>query len=77
MLGVALPALEAEVRAIKALGAPAEDEAQVAGIIAATQEGIDQVRADPVGVVDQGPPAAFRRAARLSRAYGSQECGLR
>lgn len=77
VLGVAVPALEAEVRAIKALGSPAGDEEQVAGIIAATQQGIDQVRADPVGVVDRGPPAAFRRAAKLSRAYGSQECGLR
>jgi len=77
VLGVAVPALEAEVRAIKALGVPAGDEDQVAGIIAATEQGIDQVRADPVSVVDQGPPAAFRRAAKLSRAYGSQECGLR
>jgi len=77
VLGVAVPALEAEVRAIRALGAPAGDDDEVEGIIAATEEGIEQVRADPVGVVDRGPPPAFRRAARLARAYGSQECGLR
>ena len=72
-----MPALEAEVRAIRALGAPAGDEAQVEAIVAATEEGIEQMRADPVAVIDRGPPAAFRRAGRLARAYGSQECGLR
>ncbi len=77
VLSVAVPALEAEVRAIRALGAPAGDEAQVEAIVAATEEGIEQVRADPVAVIDRGPPAAFRRAGRLARAYGSQECGLR
>ncbi len=77
VLGVAIPALEAEVRAIRALGAPAGDEREVEAIVAATEDGIDEIRADPVGVVDRGPPPALRRAAKLSRAYGSQECGLR
>ena len=77
VLGVAIPALEAEVRAIRALGAPKGDEREVEAIVAATEDGIDEIRADPVGVVDRGPPAALRRAAQLSRAYGSQECGLR
>ena len=77
VIGVAIPALEAEVRAIRALGAPQGDEQAVDAIVATTEEGIDEIRADPVGAVDRGPPAALRRAAKLSRAYGSQECGLR
>jgi hypothetical protein len=72
---VVIPALEAEVRAIRALGAPAGDERRVEAILAATERGIEQIRADPVGVLD-GPPPALREAGRLARAYGSAECGV-
>jgi hypothetical protein len=72
---VVVPALEVEVRAIRSLGAPSGDEAQVEAILAATEEGIAQVETDPVAVLD-GPPPALRRAGRLARAYGSRECGV-
>jgi hypothetical protein len=75
-LGIAVPALEAEVQAIDSLGAPRGDEREVEAIIAATERGIAQIKADPVGVVD-GPPPALRKAGRLARAYGSTECELR
>jgi hypothetical protein len=75
VIGVVVPALEAEVRAIRALGAPAGDRARVEAIIAATERGIDQILADPVAVLD-GPPPALRRAGGLARAYGSRECGV-
>ena len=72
---VVVPALEAEVRAIEALGAPASDRGQVEAIVAATERGIAQIEADPVAVLD-GPPPALREAGRLARAYGSRECGV-
>ncbi len=75
VLGVVVPALEAEVRAIRALGAPSGDAPQVEAIIAATERGIAEVRADPVAVLD-GPPPALREAGRLARAYGSRHCGV-
>jgi len=75
VIGVAVPALEAEVRAIRALGVPEGDERRVEAIIAATERGIEQIRADPVGVLD-GPPPALREAGRLARAYGSENCGF-
>lgn len=75
VIGVVIPALEAEVRAIRALGAPAGDEGRVEAIVAATERGITQVRSDPVAVLD-GPPPALREAGRLARAYGSQKCGV-
>jgi hypothetical protein len=75
VLAVVVPALEAEVRAIEALGAPAGDEREVEAIVAATERGIAQIRADPVAVLD-GPPPALRKAGRLARAYGSNECGV-
>ena len=75
-LGVVIPALESEVAAIGALGAPEGDEDQVEAILAATEAGIEQIEANPRDLVD-GPPPALRRAADLARAYGSQECGIR
>ena len=76
VISVAIPALEAEVRAIGAIGAPPGDEREVNAIIAATEAGIEELRADPQIVVD-GPPPALRRAGRLARAYGSRECDVR
>jgi hypothetical protein len=76
VLAVAIPALEAEVRAIRAIGVPAGDAKEVDAIIAATERGIAELRADPAIAVNGAPPG-LRAAARLSRAYGSQECGLR
>ena len=76
VIGVAIPALESEVRAIRAIGAPAGDGQEIDAILAATQEGIEQIRADPQAVLD-GPPPALRRAGRLARAYGSAECDVR
>jgi hypothetical protein len=75
-LAIAVPALEAEVRAIGALGAPRGDEREVEAIVAQTERGIEQIRADPARVVN-GPPPALRRAGRLAAAYGSEECEVR
>ena len=74
-LGVAVPALEAEARAIGALGAPPGDEAEVAAILSATERGIRQIEADPRALVD-GPPPALTRAQRLAESYGSTQCGF-
>ncbi len=76
VIGVAIPALESEVRAIRAIGTPAGDEHEVDAIIAATEEGIEQIRADPQDALN-GPPPALRRAGRLARSYGSAECDVR
>jgi hypothetical protein len=76
VIGVAIPALEAEVRAIRALGVPTGDEREIEAIVAATERGIAQIRADPARVLD-GPPPALREAGRLARAYGSAECDVR
>jgi hypothetical protein len=76
VLRIVVPTLRSEVDAIGALGAPAGDEARVEAILAATERGIRQIEADPVGVLD-GPPPALREAGRLAQAYGSVECDLR
>jgi hypothetical protein len=75
-LGIVVPALEAEVRAIGALPVPAGDEPEVEAILAATERGIAQIEADPAGIVD-GPPPGLREAGRLAEGYGSRQCGVR
>ena len=74
-LDVAVPALEAEVAAIDAIGVPKGDEAKVRAILDATEKGIAQIEADPRGLVD-GPPPGLREAQRLAEAYGSKQCGF-
>jgi hypothetical protein len=76
VLKIVVPTLHSEVEAIRSLGAPAGDEGKVRAILAATERGIRQIEADPVGVLD-GPPPALREAGRLAQAYGSAECDLR
>lgn len=73
--GVVIPALEAEVQAIEALGEPAEDADQVRMILAVTKQGIEAVRRDPGSLLD-GPPKELVEANRLSKKFGAEECGL-
>jgi hypothetical protein len=75
-IGVVIPALESEVRAIRALGAPEGDEQEVEEILRATEEGIAAIERDPRGLLE-GVPAPLRRAQRLAETYGSRQCGFR
>lgn len=74
-LEIAVPALETEVRAIGSIPVPVGDEAEVAAILEATEEGIAQIEADPRALAD-GPPPGLRKAQRLAESYGSQQCGF-
>ena len=75
-LRVVVPALEGEVKAIRALGAPPGDGPEVDAILAATERGIAAIEQDPRGLED-GVPAPLREAERLARRYGSEQCGFR
>jgi len=75
-LRIVVPALESEVRAIRALGAPEGDEREVGAILAATEAGIASIEDDPRALLD-GVPPQLSRAQRLAQAYGSAQCGFR
>ena len=75
-LSLVVPALETEVRAIRALGVPDGDERPVEAILAATEEGIAAIEAHPRDLLN-GVPQPLRRAQQLAEAYGSQQCGFR
>lgn len=74
-LEVVVPALESEVAAIGALGAPEGDEDEVQGILDATEAGIAEIEADPQALLD-GPTDSLRRAEMLASQYGSSQCGI-
>jgi hypothetical protein len=80
-LGTLIPRLEEEIRAIRALGIPPGDEKKVEEILAATRQGIAQikrqVREDPQALRQGANPPAIDRANKLARDYGSFECGTR
>jgi len=75
-IDLVVPALESEVAAIGALGAPKGDEDQVQAILDATEAGITEIEADPRSLLD-GVPDSLREAEMLARQYGSQQCGIR
>ena len=75
-ISIVVPALESEVAAIDALGAPEGDEETVEAILDATRAGISEIESDPQSLLD-GPPPSLAEAERLARAYGSQQCGIR
>lgn len=74
-LRIAVPALETEVRAIAAIPPPDGDEAEIEAILAATEQGITEIEADPRRLAD-GPPPGLQKAQRLAESYGSQQCGF-
>jgi hypothetical protein len=76
VLRIVIPALETEVEAISAIGAPDGDEDKIDRILDATQQGIDELRADPLSALE-GPPPGLREAGRLAAAYGSDSCDAR
>ena len=76
VIGIVIPALEAEVDAISSLGAPAGDEEKVRAIIAAVETGISELQADPLSALE-GPPPGLVQAGRLASAYGSRTCDVR
>lgn len=71
---VLVPSVEKQVNQIKALGAPAGDEAKVKAILDAADQGVAKGKQDPLVLVkDSGDP--FKRANKLARDYGLNVCG--
>jgi hypothetical protein len=73
---VVIPSLREQLADLRALTPPTGDEATVAAIYDAAEQGIEELAADPAQFNDQG---AVRRslttARQLARRYGFFECG--
>jgi hypothetical protein len=72
-----LPAGATQIDRIKSLGVPAGDEATVATILEAIQNGLEEAGNHPVRFVRalSAEYAPFAEAERLAAAYGFKECG--
>jgi hypothetical protein len=71
-LDVIVPAFRTTIDEIRALGAPAGDEAQIEELLAAAEEGADRVEQDPLSIFEQDEPS---EADRLAADYGLDSCG--
>jgi hypothetical protein len=74
-LRIAAPKLQDEVDAVRSLGAPKGDEQEVDRILAASEQGVEEIRQDPELIAGGDAPPGLKKAGRLAKAYGSTECG--
>ena len=72
---ILIPSVQKQVDDIRALGAPAGDEAQVKAITDAAQQGIDAMKKDPSTVTQSDKTGPFAQANKLANAYGLTVCG--
>jgi hypothetical protein len=70
-----VPAVQAQVDALKALGAPAGEEATVANIINTAQADLDKVKSEPTLVVHGVD--VFANFAKIAHPYGLTSCAPR
>jgi hypothetical protein len=68
-----IPNIEEQVTAIKALPAPAGDQAQVTKIVDSAQSALDKAKQDPASITGNGP-GPFAQTNKLARAYGLTVC---
>jgi hypothetical protein len=73
--------LEKEVEDLRALGAPAGDEAKIEKIVKLTEDALEEARAEPetyvVGDEYRSGFEHYGKAYKLARGYGMTECPLR
>jgi hypothetical protein len=70
-----IPTIQGEIDGVKALGAPAGDEAQVKAITDSAQSALDKGKADPTLLLQSGKKNPFAKSNKLANAYGLTVCG--
>jgi hypothetical protein len=70
-----VPSLEDTLTKLRALEAPAGDEAETAAIYDALEDGLNELKQDPSMFVESGSGGAFDRANQLAQSYGFKQCG--
>jgi hypothetical protein len=68
---IAVPALQVQVDAIRALPPPSGDEEQITAMLDAVQDGVDKIKSDP-SAIEADP---LKQADQLAQDYGLQQCG--
>jgi hypothetical protein len=71
---VLIPNIRQELDAIRALGAPSGEEAEVEKVLAAAEKGLKQGEEDPGAMIKEGE-GPFKEANQLAREFGLVKCG--
>jgi hypothetical protein len=70
---VVAPSVRKQGEEIAELGAPSGDEAEIEAIVAAVEEGADELEEDPGLLIDNKNPLA--KSSKLAASYGLKVCG--
>jgi ABC-type glycerol-3-phosphate transport system substrate-binding protein len=73
IVAVVAPSVRKQGEEIAELGAPSGDEAEVEAIVAAVEEGADELEKDPGLLIDNKNPLA--KSSKLAASYGLKVCG--
>jgi hypothetical protein len=71
---VVMPVVEAQIEAVRELGAPAGDEAEVGAMLEAQQDAVDRVKELETMNPNEGVVEHFEQAIRAYEAYGLNGC---
>jgi hypothetical protein len=69
----AIPIVQGEINGVRALPAPAGDQAKVTKLVYAVQKDLDKVKANPALLAGKRDP--FKDANKLAKVYGLTVCG--
>jgi hypothetical protein len=74
---VIVPNLKREIKELRALGVPSDDEDRVDAFISAVEEGLETAEGNPQAAVSSSSEAIFGISSRLAKEYGLEVCGSR
>jgi hypothetical protein len=69
------PLIQGQISALRALGAPAGEQAKVANLLNVAQTDLERVKSNPGALVKEQHP--FANFARSAHAYGLKECAAK
>lgn len=73
IVDVVAPGIRSQAEEIDALGAPSSDEDKVEAIVAAVEEGADELEDDPAQLIEGDNPLA--KGSKLAKEFGLEVCG--
>src|SRR5436305_10650421 len=70
---IVAPGVRKQIEKIDALGAPEGDEGKVEAMVAAVEEGVDEIEENPASLTEGKNPLA--KGSKLAKEYGLKTCG--
>jgi hypothetical protein len=70
---IVAPGVEKQIEEIDALGAPEGDEGKIEAMVAAVEEGAEEIEANPASLIEGKNPLA--KGSKLAKEYGLKTCG--